>query len=163
MINFIVNFFVSLLFKEEYATEVSEKGVEFIKRWEGLSLCRYKDVAGHWTIGYGHLIRLEDEQWIGECITQDEANGLLRGDLLIPEKTLEKYQLSQHQFDACASLIFNIGVGAFERSTLAMHLRNKNYVTAALEFERWVHVGGKRIKGLVNRRNEEKAMFLGLR
>lgn len=69
--------------------------------------------------------------------------------------------LNQHQFDALVSLTYNIGVGAFQRSTLVKLLNTGNYKAASHQFDVWVKAGGKTVQGLVNRRAIEKAFFLG--
>lgn len=156
---------------------ISENGIAFIKRWEGLRLKPYKDVAGHWTIGYGHLIRPHEDFSAG--ITEAEAEELLRRDLAPVEadvNLLVRVPLTQNQFDALVSFAFNVGtdVDADEiaeglgDSTLLKKLNAGDYVGAAEEFVRvengrtvgWVHAGGKVVEGLVNRREAEKALFL---
>jgi lysozyme len=68
--------------------------------------------------------------------------------------------LTQNQFDALVSFSFNVGVHAFSKSTLLKKLNREDYKGAKREFRRWVYAGGRRLQGLVNRRNQEAQLFL---
>ena len=68
--------------------------------------------------------------------------------------------LSDGQFDALVSFTFNLGSGALQRSTLRRKVNRQEYEDAALEFGKWVWAGGRRLKGLINRRKAEAALFL---
>ena len=96
-------------------------------------------------------------------ITQQKAEDLLKADLIIHENNvskLVKIPLNQNQFDALVSFEYNIGYGNFASSTLLKDLNAKNYIKAAGQFERWVYGGGKKLKGLENRRKAEKELFI---
>lgn len=137
----------------------SKNGVAMIKRFEGFSSAPYRDVAGFNTIGYGHCIRQGE---IFERISEPQAEALLAADLKTAEDCLcrlVKVRLSQNQFDALASFIYNVGAKAFENSTLLKLLNRGEHRLAATEFERWVYAGGKRHPGLISRRKSEKDMF----
>lgn len=71
-----------------------------------------------------------------------------------------KRPLNQNQFDALVSLAYNIGTSAFSQSTLVKKLNAHDIRGAADQFDVWVNAGGKRMQGLVNRRNKEKQLFL---
>lgn len=71
-----------------------------------------------------------------------------------------KVKLTQNQFDALVSFVYNVGVGAFRTSTLLRKLNNGDYVGAAAEFKRWKFGGGKELPGLVRRRKAEEQLFL---
>ena len=73
---------------------------------------------------------------------------------------LVKVPLTQNQFDALVSFVFNIGDGAFAASTLLRYLNKGRYQEAAVEFMRWIHAGGKRLDGLIRRRRAEQELFL---
>ena len=139
---------------------VSEKGIDLIKQFEGCRLAAYKCPGGVWTIGYGHTgIDVSPDLEI----TQQEAERLLKSDLIIHCNNVEKLvkvPLNQNQFDALVSLEYNIGYGAFKNSTLLKLLNEKKYKEAAEQFERWKYAGGKVLAGLVRRREKEKALFL---
>lgn len=138
---------------------ISQTGINLIKSFEGCRLRAYKDVAGIWTIGYGHTAGVKS----GDTITQVQADNLLKNDL----KTFENYvnmkvcsPITQNMFDALVSFTYNVGCSAFGKSTLCKEVNNKRYDIAAGEFDKWVHAGGKKVQGLVNRRNKEKELFM---
>ncbi len=150
--------------------KVSEVGIELIKRFEGFRARRYKGI-GHgenWVIGYGHVIRKGEN--IKEPLTEKEATQLLISDLerwVVPciQRSV-RVPLQQYQIDALASFIYNVGCGAFRRSTLLRKLNSRDYVGAANEFLRWVYYtdnSGRKVKseGLVRRRAAEKSLFEG--
>jgi lysozyme len=105
-------------------------------------------------------------------ITREEAERLLRQDLERFEQAVRDraklgargnrvtVPINQDQFDALVSFAFNVGVGAFNKSTLLKELNRGNYESAKNEFKRWVHGGGRRLPGLVSRRDHEAEMFL---
>lgn len=139
--------------------KISVKGIGMIKTFEGLRLRAYKCTAGKWTIGYGHTAGVKE----GDIITQAQADMFLRNDLAWSEDCVNnsvKVELKQPMYDALVSLVFNIGAGAFEKSTILRKLNEKNYIGAADEFGRWVHSGGKVVNGLIERRKKEKDMFI---
>jgi lysozyme len=145
----------------EAPVQVSPEGLEKLKQFEGLELTAYQDVAGIWTIGYGHTGGVKE----GDTITLEEAELLLRKDLRRFEATVSKVitaKLSQNQYDALVSFTYNVGERAFIKSTLRRKLNQGDYAGAAEEFPRWVYAGGKIVKGLQNRRAQERALFLGL-
>lgn len=141
--------------------KTSQRGIDLIKRFEGLRLTAYPDPGtggDPWTIGYGHTKGVKP----GMKIAENWAEELLRDDLAEFEAAvngLVTVRLCQHQFDALASLVFNIGGTAFRDSTLLRKLNAGDYAGAAAQFERWVHGGGKILPGLVRRRAAERVMF----
>ncbi|PHM52823.1 lysozyme [Xenorhabdus sp. KK7.4] len=142
--------------------EISDKGTECIKQYEGLKLKAYPDPAtGNipWTIGYGHTKGVKK----GDLITEQQAEAFLRDDLQPIYTTLKqwvKVPLNQGQFDALCSFIFNCGSGNFSRSTLLKRLNQGDYTGAGAEFSRWNKTAGKVMRGLDNRRASERQMFL---
>ena len=143
----------------------SPEGLDLIKRHEGLRLEAYLDPVGVWTIGYGHTGSAYAKE--GVKISRSKAAALLRQDLHEAEHAvaaLVNVPLQQDEFDALVSIVFNVGAGAFNRSTLRRKLNAGDRAGAALEFGRWVFgtKDGKKIRlpGLVKRRAEEAAMFL---
>ena len=96
-------------------------------------------------------------------LTLDEIQLPIKEHLKRFEKTvndLVKVPLTQNQFDALVSLTYNIGTGAFEKSTLLKKLNTGDYQGAADQFTVWNKGGGKVLQGLVNRRAKEKEVFL---
>lgn len=143
------------------ALVTSPSGVKAIQKHEGLVLTPYQDAVGVWTIGYGHT-GAEFAQG-GKPITKAKATELLKQDLKEAENavnSLVKVPLSQPAFDSLSSLVFNIGIGAFRKSTLLKKLNEGDYLGAADEFPKWRKGGGKVLPGLVRRRADERAMFL---
>jgi lysozyme len=142
----------------------SADGRARLKVREGQKLKAYADPGtggAPWTIGYGHT---GADVYPGLVITESKAEQMLVSDLLPCEaavKRLVTVTLTQAQFDALVSLTYNIGVDAFERSTLRRKLNMKDYNGAADEFLRWNRSGGRVMDGLTRRRREERAQFLG--
>lgn len=139
--------------------KTSPKGITLITKYEGLRLKAYRCPAGVWTIGYGHT----EKTFSGEEITLQEAYKRLYVDLIRFERTINncvKVEINQNQFDALVSLTFNIGTNAFLKSYLLQKLNEGNYAAAANQFLLWVNANGKKLEGLVKRRQEEKELFL---
>jgi len=139
--------------------KLDQIGIDNIKRFEGLSLEVYADAAGYPTIGFGHLI-LPGENF--QSITIAQAEKLLRDDVARFEASVNKsvkVPLSQNMFNALVSFSYNVGIRAFESSTLLKKLNGGDYIGSSNELDRWVNAGGKQIAGLVNRRKYEKEAF----
>lgn len=138
---------------------ISERGIDLIKQFEGVRLHAYDDGVGVVTIGYGHT---KGVRW-GDRITQDEAENLLQQDLVAFERCVADavdVPLTQSQFDALVSFAFNVGCGALRRSTLRSVLNAGDYEGAADQLLRWNRGGGRVLRGLVRRREAERALFL---
>ena len=141
--------------------KVDQAGLDFIARWEGVVLHVYKDVVGIPTIGVGHVV-LPGESF-PNGITYDEALSLLAKDVLKCENGITKYitqPLNQNQFNALASFTFNCGVGALQTSTVRRKLNNGDYQGSADALLMWCKAGGKVNAGLLNRRKDERRLFL---
>lgn len=139
--------------------KTSSSGVAFIKRHEGLRLTAYQCSAGAWTIGYGHTGGVKQ----GDTVTLAQAKAMLADDLAKYEAAVNAAAipgLKQQQFDALVSLCYNIGVAAFNRSSvLRLALRDANAPTIRGAFLAWVKAGGKFSAGLYRRRTEEANMY----
>ncbi len=143
------------------AMVTSPSGVKAIQADEGTVLEAYQDIVGVWTIGVGHTGSKYAQP--GVKITKAKALELLHADLSDAEDAVNnrvKVPLTQKQFDALVSLVFNIGVGAFAKSTLLRKLNKGDYFGAADQFTPWNKAGGKVVGGLVRRRAGERARFL---
>ena len=139
--------------------QIGQKGLDLIKRFEGLYLRSYKCPADVWTIGYGHTKNVNGNQ----IITSEQAEQLLRSDLRVFERVVSDavtVPLNQNQFDALVSLAFNIGGSNFGSSTLLRMLNAANYAGAADQFLRWNRAGDRVLDGLTRRRQDERALFL---
>ena len=142
--------------------KISSKGLELIKKFEGLKLESYKCPAGVDTIGYGHTGQGAEP---GSVITEEEAENFLIQDVLHSEMTVSscvKIRLNQSEYDSLVSFTYNVGSSAFTNSTLLRLLNlNTDRVVVAAEFERWVKAGSDEpVPGLVRRRKAEKELFL---
>ena len=146
--------------------KISNKGLELIKQFEGLSLNPYLDVVKIPTIGWGNTYYQDGKKvTLGDKpITENEATELLSyvANRDFGEKILQlvKVPLNQNQFDALVSICYNIGMGNFSKSTLLKKINQGDFKGASLEFERWNKSGGVVLAGLVKRRLKEKALFI---
>lgn len=142
--------------------QITENGLALIKRFEGFSAQLYDDAAGYATIGYGHLLQPGEDFSAG--ITRADADRLLRADVRIAQGAVLRlidHPLTDGQYDALVSFTFNVGGGALQRSTLRRKINRGELAAAPAEFHRWVYAGGRRLRGLVRRREAEIACFLG--
>lgn len=146
------------------ARHIDAYALDCIKRWEGLRLAAYQDVAGVWTIGYGHTGSVSE----GMTVTEAEADTLLRTDLSACEATVERavtVPLSDGQFGALVSFVFNVGAGAFLGSTLLRRLNAGDYAAVPAELARWNKARDPRtgqlvpVPGLTNRRAAEAGLW----
>lgn len=144
--------------------QVSQSGVDLICDFEGLRLNAYDDGVGVWTIGFGTTIYpggIKVKK--GDVCTEAQAKAYMAHDLKkfeLAVNTAVTVALNQNQFDALVSLAYNIGTGAFGKSTLVKKLNAGDFKGAADQFNVWINAGGKKMQGLVNRRAREKALFL---
>ena len=140
--------------------KVSEKGLAFIREWEGCRLKAYKDGGGVWTIGVGHT---GPDVKPGMTITQFEADELLRLDIEDHDisRLLGNAPTTQNQFDAMSSLAFNIGLTRFAGSTVLKRHKLGNKTGAANAFLLWHYDNGKPVRGLMRRREAERKVYLG--
>ncbi|AZP29915.1 lysozyme [Acinetobacter pittii] len=144
--------------------DISENGYKLIKSFEGFEPKAYQDTGGVWTIGYG-TIKYPNGTRVkkGDMCTMAEAEEWLKNDCAWVDACLDKYlknKPTQNQFDALASLVYNIGETAFSKSTMLKNLNAGDIKGAANQFDKWVYDNGKVINGLVNRRAAEKKLFL---
>ena len=138
---------------------ISENGLNLIKSFEGFSSVPYLCPAGKMTVGYGHVIKKGE---LCDKITESEAMKLLLDDVKWVEKAIQDFItvfLTQNQYDALCSFIYNVGKNAFANSTLLALLNDKEYGLAADQFSRWCHIGKEVSAGLLSRRNTERALF----
>ena len=129
-----------------------------IKSFEQLRLNSYLCPAGKWTIGYGHTDGVNQ----GMLITEKTADAFLKQDIQKAEDEVNRIDadLTQEQFDALVSFVFNVGTQAFRVSTLRKLIEhNPNDKKIADEFRRWVYAGNKMLPGLVKRREQEIKLY----
>lgn len=139
--------------------KVSLAGVGLIKRFEGLRLRAYRCSAGRLTIGWGHTGDVSP----GAVITEHQAEAILSVDLESAERAVERcvdVPLTQGQFDALVSFVFNLGEGRLAGSTLLRKLNAGDVAGAADELLKWRYAAGAVSPGLVKRRAAERTLFL---
>ena len=157
---------------------ISPKALKMIAHHEGVRTKPYRCPAQLWTIGVGHVIdpnhakvKIEDrvklpcpEGW-NRTFTMEEVNAILAKDLELFERGVLKYctaaNARQGWMDALVSFSFNVGLGTLQRSTLRQRHNRGDYAGAAEEFLKYTKAGGKVLRGLENRRKDERAMYLG--
>jgi len=156
--------------------KISEKCLKTIKHHEGIRQKPYRCPAKLWTVGCGHVLyprqaqlKMEErdafplEERDNRTFSMEEVDDILRDDLNRFERGVERYcpvKLTQGQFDALVSFSFNVGLGTLQRSTLRQKVLRGDMEDAAEEFLKYTLAGGKVLKGLVTRRNDERALFL---
>jgi lysozyme len=144
---------------------LNQATIDLVKEFEGLRTTAYKDSAGVWTIGYGTTGRagVGIDPVEGMEITEAEAEYYL-------QKGLEKFSteitgaitqpINENEFGAFVSLAYNIGSGAFKRSTALRKFNAGDKQGAANAMLMWNKAGGRVLNGLVRRREAERALFL---
>ena len=136
----------------------------FSASFESFEPKAYYCPAGVLTIGYGHTGTNAKGESLqeGDTVTPEQAKRLLYEDVLWAEDTVNEQHLhlTQNQFDALVSFVFNVGATAFAHSTLLKKLKSCDFEDAADEFLRWNKAGGKVLRGLTTRREAERDLFL---
>ena len=156
---------------------ISDKALLMIKKHEGVRYKPYRCPAALWTIGVGHVLypeqgRLTMAERMNfplkiehfRIFSKEEVDEILKTDLARFIRGVSKYCpviTSQGQLDALVSFSFNVGLGALQRSTLRQKHNRGDYDGAAQEFLKYTKGGGKVLPGLVKRRNDERALYLG--
>lgn len=139
---------------------VSQKGIDLIKEFEGCRLKAYKDSVGVWTIGWGNTSHAK----AGMVITQQQAETFLKDDIKPVERVLNAMGINytQNQFDALVSWIYNLGSGNFRSSTMYRKILAKaDEVEITDQLVKWHNAGGRPLLGLKRRRVAEANMYLG--
>jgi lysozyme len=146
--------------------KVSDKLIKMLRHHEGVRSKPYRCPAGLWTVGVGHLIgdgKSLPESW-NKTFTTEEIDGILKSDLNRFErgilKMLPNVRLRQCEFDCLVSFAFNLGLGTFQRSTLRQALLRGDKEAAMESLMKYCRAGGKVLRGLENRRKDERSMFL---
>lgn len=140
------------------AMTTGKKGVSLIKFFEGFRAQAYYDAVGVPTIGYGTTAGVR----MGQKITEAQGEMYLQADLRKFEShihRLVKVPLTQDQFDALASFVYNLGPTNFANSTLLKLLNQKRYDLVPDQFMRWNKAGGRVLAGLTKRRQAEADLF----
>lgn len=143
---------------------VNQRAIDLLKRLEGCELRAYQDVVGIWTIGYGTTAAagMGITPHAGMTITQAQADALLErtvDDFAASVARLITAPVTQNEFGACVLLAYNIGVNAFQHSTVLRELNKGNKAAAGNAFHMWNKAGGRVVNGLINRRELEHQLF----
>jgi len=147
----------------------SESGIEFIQRWEGFRANAYQCSAGRWTIGRGSTVIAGKPVAKGQKITREAAADQLRADVLEIDRRLccctDPSRISQAQWDALVSFVYNLGIGAFEGSTLRRFVNAGKMNEASGEFQKWCKANDPKtgqlveLAGLKKRRAAEQKLW----
>lgn len=145
--------------------QVSDTGIDLIKRHEGFRAQPYLCPARVPTIGYGATYYADGRRvaMTDAPLSEAQATSLLRLHVQRYADGIARYvqvPLMQGQFDALVSWAYNIGLEAARTSTLMRVLNNGNYLAAADQLLRWNRGGGRVLPGLTRRRQEERKLFL---
>lgn len=132
---------------------------EMVRGEEGFRAQAYQDSGGVWTVGYGQTGPNVGPDTV---VTREQAEQMLAQHVAGVETEIKrsvKVPLTQNQYDALVSLVYNIGEGAFRRSNVLKHINSGNLVAAANAFLEH-HEGGGQDNLLLPRRQRERALFL---
>jgi len=138
--------------------QISNKGLDLIKFYEGLELEAYKCAAGVLTIGYGWTHDVKE----GDTITEERAEELLREGIVQYENAVDDLvdvPLEQHQFDALVSWVYNLGKANLAASTLLKKVNAQEFDEVPDQIRRWNKAGGKVLEGLTKRRESEAKLW----
>lgn len=134
--------------------------IPLVMFFEGLRTQTYIDLVGIPTACFGYT---DKRLQLGQQFTLNQCDNLLAVKLLEANRAIDTcvtVPISRHQRAAFASFIYNIGGGAFCRSTLVRKLNRGDHAGACNELLRWIYAGNRKLPGLVNRRHEERALCL---
>jgi lysozyme len=165
---------------------ITKHGVDIIKQFEGFVPHLYICAAGYPTIGYGHVVLASD--YYGKItgaklldiynksglklaqntcsITLKEAEELLLRDTQKFEQAVLRLidvPLTDGQFEALVSFAYNLGPAALQRSTLRRKVNRGEHSDVPVEFKKWVWAGGRKLSGLVRRRQAEAHLYASLK
>jgi len=147
--------------------KTSSDGLELIKEFEGLGLKAYKCPANIWTVAFGHTSAAGEPKVLpGMMVSRDEAEAILRRDVIQYENGVRSQitvSITQGQFDALVSFAYNVGVGAFSKSTLLKKINAEKFDEVPAEFMKWTKGGGRELPGFVRRRRAEVKLWRGMK
>lgn len=142
---------------------MSDLGVALVKHFEGYELTCYRDPAGYWTVGYGHLVRSHEyDRLCSTPLLPREADSLLRLDLAREVGHVHAHvdvELQQRQLDAVGSWTYNLGAGNLRSSTMLRRINRRRHCAVPDEIRKWNRAGGRVLLGLQLRREAEAWMY----
>lgn len=144
---------------------VNATTLKLIRDSEGERLDVYKDPVGLLTVGVGHLVKQDEPYKLGQRISREESERLLRNDLRGTEEAVQRLvtiDLNDNQYGAIVSLAFNIGEGNLRKSSVLRYVNQRQFQSAADAFLKWNKAGRplRVLKGLTRRRQAERELFL---
>jgi lysozyme len=155
---------------------LDKRVIDMIKHHEGVRVRPYQCPVLIWSIGVGHVINQSHikvplaerkalpipDGW-DRTLSMGEVDEMLAKDLQSFENGVRRLcpsGLTPGRLGALTSFAFNVGLGNLQRSTIRMKHNRGDYEGAAEAFMAWTKAGGKELKGLVNRRKDERALYL---
>jgi len=139
---------------------INKQGLDLIKFYEGYREYPYTCSGGKLTIGYGHVIKPEEQL---QHLTREAALQILKEDVHFAERavtSLVNVELNENEFSALVSFTFNLGKYSLKSSTLLKKLNDNKRLECPAEFVRWVYAGKKMLRGLIRRRLDEARLFM---
>jgi lysozyme len=132
--------------------------IDLAKKFESCRLNAYQDIAGIWTIGWGHTGK---DVYAGMRWTQAQADDALLHDINAARALLEMHSqnLANGTLDALTDFVFNLGIGNYRTSTLCKYVNTQNWPAVKTELLRWDHSNGVVVPGLLDRREAEAALI----
>lgn len=143
--------------------QISQSGLDELKRLEGWRSRAYRDSRGIWTIGYGHKLILGDGLTPSSIITPDQGEVILLRDVQTAVNAVRraiKRPATQNQFNAMVLMAYNIGAGGFAGSTVARLFNLGDIAGAVLAWTRNWTTAGNNPTALLSRRVAERNIFL---
>tara|TARA_R110000868_G_scaffold242321_1_gene497838 strand:+ start:82 stop:522 length:441 start_codon:yes stop_codon:yes gene_type:complete len=143
---------------------ITQSTINLVKKFEGVRYKAYQDVIGKYTTGVGHLILPSEKNLLTKQLTEAEVDILLSKDLMHAQACIQQNvrlnRLTQNQFDALASFIFNLGCSAFSNSTLLKKINGlDSKETITIQWLKWNKAGGVIRPGLATRRQAEVNLY----
>lgn len=143
----------------------SINAINLIKQSESFKSKPYLCPAGVPTIGYGSTVYENGVHvaLMDEPITEKRAEQLLFNQLIHYENAVNRYvktKLNQNQFDSIVDFTYNVGIGNLQKSTLLRKINAGDFEGASKEFSKWVYANGRKLNGLVKRREAERELFI---
>ena len=140
---------------------INQSGIDLVKKFESCRLVAYADPGtggSPWSIGYGHINGIKE----GDTCTEEQATDWLATDLHRAETCIQQsvsYPLTENEFSALVSFVFNVGCGNFLGSTLCKLINDGRLDECGPQFLRWNHANGQVLDGLTKRRKAEAELF----
>jgi lysozyme len=143
--------------------QMTEEGLALIRRFEGFRAEAYRCPAGVWTIGYGHTSQAgAPKVRPGMVVSEAEAREILAVDAAMfaeGVRTALTREVSPQQFSALVSFAYNVGIGAFRRSSVLKAVNEGRFEAVPERLKLWVKADGRRLEGLARRRQAEAELF----